>query len=773
MSDESIDVKFGAQTGELEAGVEKAKDSLGEIGGAAEGLIGSLGELAAAFGAAFAVDKIEEFAKEISGIGVTLQNMSAQTGLSTGQVEDFQNTIKVLGGSVEGAGMSLMRLERNIANASSNAAGPAADAFHRLGVSQADLQKGDVTEIMTKMSAAMADSADGANKLGAMMQVAGRGGMQLITMLDQGPEGIQRIHDAIDSTGPSLDKYAAQFQQSAQGIQLVDTAHEKMGATIYSVLEPALDGAAVGMKDLYASIANNTAAGAPFNELLKIMGDIITGITATVITLATAFEGLMDMIGTFAKAAVDLMDGAAEAIGDAWKNLTTGIGDALSGNASGAIKSFSKIADESATDFSTAWTKAQADIEQGFEKSGAAGNQWVKTMKDMMDVSNGEKSAGTGIGGGSKGTGQIAAPAPPKGTADKEVTQDSSKDRELYASNYEAKKSNDELMVASGKMSHSEELSDLQAALTHQQALTDASFDNDAAQYEKDEIGYSDLMTQKAIADNKFADKHNKLTEESLKEDDKAWKSAADTVSKSLDTMVNGVLQGTQTMWQMFGKMLGNLVLSMADAVVKMGVTWAAGQLKNLVSTQTTTAQQTASVTAGQTAQTAAVTAGLTAQTSAKAAAATTAATTQAAASEGAVMKDAGTAAAGAYASVAQIPYVGWLLAPAAAAGAFAATAAYGSFDVGTDYVPQDMMAMVHKGERITPASMNTDNKGAKAYAPSTDEGASGSDTHVHFHVNAMDSGDVQGFFSKHGPTIAKTVSAQMRAGNLRPTGAH
>lgn len=32
------------------------------------------------------------------------------------------------------------------------------------------------------------------------------------------------------------------------------------------------------------------------------------------------------------------------------------------------------------------------------------------------------------------------------------------------------------------------------------------------------------------------------------------------------------------------------------------------------------------------------------------------------------------------------------------------------SFDVGTDYVPEDMLAVVHKGERITPAKYNNDN---------------------------------------------------------------
>src|SRR5581483_5818863 len=56
----------------------------------------------------------------------------------------------------------------------------------------------------------------------------------------------------------------------------------------------------------------------------------------------------------------------------------------------------------------------------------------------------------------------------------------------------------------------------------------------------------------------------------------------------------------------------------------------------------------------------------------------------------------------GTYAAVAQIPYVGWILAPIAAGAAFAAVAAYeglASLDVGAWNVPHDMVAQIHKGE--------------------------------------------------------------------------
>jgi hypothetical protein len=49
-------------------------------------------------------------------------------------------------------------------------------------------------------------------------------------------------------------------------------------------------------------------------------------------------------------------------------------------------------------------------------------------------------------------------------------------------------------------------------------------------------------------------------------------------------------------------------------------------------------------------------------------------------------------------------------------------TASVPSYDVGTPYVPQDQLAMVHQGEQIIPAGQSA-----------------GGDKHVHLHVTAMD----------------------------------
>lgn len=90
------------------------------------------------------------------------------------------------------------------------------------------------------------------------------------------------------------------------------------------------------------------------------------------------------------------------------------------------------------------------------------------------------------------------------------------------------------------------------------------------------------------------------------------------------------------------------------------------------------------------------------------------------------IQADAGKAAAGAMAATADIPVIGPFLAPATAAGIFSEVLGFASFDVGTPYVPRDMIAQIHQGERIIPASQN---RGGGEYAGGRE---------VNFHYNPI-----------------------------------
>jgi hypothetical protein len=110
------------------------------------------------------------------------------------------------------------------------------------------------------------------------------------------------------------------------------------------------------------------------------------------------------------------------------------------------------------------------------------------------------------------------------------------------------------------------------------------------------------------------------------------------------------------------------------------------------------------------TAQVGAVTTGNTEQQTSDVSAAAAGRALQASTGPAQVMADAAVAAAGGMASVAAIPYVGWAMAPGVGAELFSTVSAFAgpaALDVGTNYVPQDMIAQIHQGEAVVPKEYN------------------------------------------------------------------
>ena len=147
----------------------------------------------------------------------------------------------------------------------------------------------------------------------------------------------------------------------------------------------------------------------------------------------------------------------------------------------------------------------------------------------------------------------------------------------------------------------------------------------------------------------------------------KVWDSASKTINSAFDSQVNGLLRGT-TSW---GQALKNVLASLTEDIIKFFLNWGLQAVENQ-------AKQIALQASGVAAQKAM--------------------------NASAITSDAGKAAAGAYSAVAGIPLIGPVLAPAAAAVAFGAVEAFGSYDIGSWSLPGDTIARVHQGEMIVPA---------------------------------------------------------------------
>jgi hypothetical protein len=221
-----------------------------------------------------------------------------------------------------------------------------------------------------------------------------------------------------------------------------------------------------------------------------------------------------------------------------------------------------------------------------------------------------------------------------------------------------------------------------------------------------------------------------------LKEQSALWKTSVGEIESVEGTLVSDIVGRRKTMSQSLQQIGADLVTKEISNDIKAYTTKLlldnqtkaleqGGYLYHLLFAQ----QKAAATVTSEATQTTATVAGDSARLSAQASAALASKAISKTTGQSTVLADAAKAYSGTYASVAQIPYIGWALAPVAAATAYTAVAAYeglASLDTGTNYVPRDMVAQLHQGEAITP----------KAYNPAASGGgaAAGGGSAVHNH---------------------------------------
>ncbi len=317
---------------------------------------------------------------------------------------------------------------------------------------------------------------------------------------------------------------------------------------------------------------------------------------------------------------------------------------------------------------------------------------------------------------------------------------------------------------------------------------------------------------------DRYAEQAEAAHEKAAKETSQAWDKALAPTERAFDSMVTGVLQGTQTIEQAADRAAANLVLSEVEADVK----WLAHrELTNALGLASDTkaasggvlvelasqSQKTAATTAGNAARTASDTTaqsgflsrmatqigswlgletGKTADTvtgnttRASSDAATAAETIASAKLEAGTVIPAETAIAamGAASAVASIPIVGPAMAVAAAADMSAMGAGYlalASAAGGWDRVPQDgALAELHKDEMVLPASLASGVRNMTNLAGSG--GQQGGDTFNLYHsptVNGAGGGqmsrsDFQGMLRTHSDELMHFVKNAHRNGAFR-----
>jgi hypothetical protein len=297
----------------------------------------------------------------------------------------------------------------------------------------------------------------------------------------------------------------------------------------------------------------------------------------------------------------------------------------------------------------------------------------------------------------------------------------------------EAMKADDQRFEHQFKMG---QLNEEQLITLKQKALEDEFKAEDTALQKRiTELGSKELAEAKKLSDERVAlerEKNDKIAALNFQLSEKIHlslqKGFEDVINRPLDTMVQGVLMGTQRMGVAFSRLGVNIAASMIESFAKMVLksaeTWAIMEIQTLLGLKTIDAAKKAYGFKQ-------------------------------------VMRDAHKAAAAAFADV---PFpANYVVAPLVFA-TVAALAGGASAERGAIIPADNMVLFPHAQEMVLPADISAGLQGAIRGG-----GMGGGEIHVHMHNHFLDGTGVQDFMDRHGDRITRTIGKKLRNMGMTP----
>lgn len=155
---------------------------------------------------------VRSFANSMASIGDELDKTSRNIGISTSDMQGWRFATGIAGMESSAFSTSLVRLQRQMLEATRNGSGPAAQAFQRLGVDVRDgngqlREAGDVLQDMANPMNALGSDAE---RVALSVQLMGRSGAQMGTLFQEGSEGIAALRAEVEELGGGMSQEAIQ-----------------------------------------------------------------------------------------------------------------------------------------------------------------------------------------------------------------------------------------------------------------------------------------------------------------------------------------------------------------------------------------------------------------------------------------------------------------------------------------------------------------------------------------------------------------------------------
>jgi hypothetical protein len=279
--------------------------------GAAATARGGLTQMAS--GASSLLSPIRALVPAVSAVGLVgmaknaldnadaLSKMAQRTGATVEGLSKFQKAAELSDSSIEGVGKGLVQLNKAMV-AAQGGTGKQAEAFARLGIKTTDAngKLRSSEDVMLDLAGAFAGMEDGADKTALAFDLMGRGGTELIPMLNMGREGIEKLGGSMTT---EFAQRAAAFNDK---ITEMGQKFGELGIKLGEGLLPALESLAnslLGLIDAFSALPAPVQlaliAILAFGPQLIALGQIIIGFVGVIKSAAIAI-GAANIGGTIA-----------------------------------------------------------------------------------------------------------------------------------------------------------------------------------------------------------------------------------------------------------------------------------------------------------------------------------------------------------------------------------------------------------------------------------------------------------------------------------------
>jgi hypothetical protein len=689
----------GAGEGIKEIG-EKANEAGESIATLSKGLSG-LAEIAGLGVIAEGLHKIEETIVEAS---TEMEMFAARTQTSLSEAKDYVASMETMGIQTSAMSMAMRKLSSDMATGGKNI-----DKVMGSGYAAASSQK-SLGEVFDEVSDKLATYGNNAKEAGAANTLLGRSGSLLVATHQEQKAVAEELAKAYEAMGGDTQKLAEEGNQ----LRLIQGIMNEAWQAFAQAIAPAV---VAGLK---------TIAGA-----MMEMEGIVMELYDDVRMLIEALQTLASVAGSVLSAVMADVQSVGSAIGKVMSGDFSGAGAALQ------TDNLSKALDAGKTkiqELGDEWNKVdQAQQDRQVKIQDEVKHLWDGTIEHVSKQwadKMGQGAVGTGADvpdfgkGGGKGK-KKGGGADPMDALDNQLDQADAKMDKMAA---QFQKLGSEAQMAS-KVS-SESFAQLSAQAQADYAIMQAKYKEFTADVE---AGSKDAAKQAEEAWKLSAQKFEedwKAAATKAKADMQQFKSAADQMASEVSGILNQAISGKVNWAQEFQKILSQMLDHLIKHLFQQVAMWA---------------MNVAQVNA------------------IKAAGAATGLAEQKAANTVAGTSDAVTAAKGAYASASQVPYIGWILGPLAAAAAFAGVEAFGSAEGGFDVPPGVApITQLHPNEMVLPAQhADTIRRLGDAMGGG---GGGGSDTH-NWNIQSLDPSSLVDIVNRNPDVFTRAVATSKRSG--------